>query len=608
MPPVLPLAIPTGHVLRYGSFTFPVTTKTIGVDIHPVPDTSGRTTKWGEFSLTVEFVLAGAATDAYVLAIIEQLTKYGQPLLYRGRGIPVVINVGPSRDVNWGPKPEIVSLKPLSGPGIACKVLWRVTGCLPTCRDGVTAGWPAEFTYRMRYSIDASGLTTRAYSGRITIPGTRPPGDERVMPDSADYWREKIVPIVPLRFRRTSSDFDLDETKLTCTFSITDTQHPGRSLPPAGVVKASFNHSVSCPPGKFYTWDVACSGTYELGLNTRPSVAIREFFRLVKERKDYMLRELAKAPPRKDGKKSSAAVVPVQFSVTEPDVYGLPVVQLMLRFRVVDANLEEMLGASGLWWPDTGSDARAWRTSMEEITGPRGTAGLVFTVGDDYLVDLCQKTSPRLPPEPKEVDVELFQVDPKKLMTRVFTQPKPYESWLRYNNKTSVEIRSNNTPIITMPRKPITSAQDIYDAAVAATTGTAQGSAWNVGSPILPKVPSPFSLNDGKSIDTRQYGRVDVQRRGRALTFVVMEGSAMRVGYPVPRPDLIEVGGVKPVPMNRDGVEFFEHEMIGNMGFPVYAAKWRFRYLVPDADGSKAAIGPIEVLPNPLEGTGEAAV
>jgi hypothetical protein len=61
--------------------------------------------------------------------------------------------------------------------------------------------------------------------------------------------------------------------------------------------------------------------------------------------------------------------------------------------------------------------------------------------------------------------------------------------------------------------------------------------------------------------------------------------------------------------MNREGYEGFKQEIIANVGEPVYAARWKFRYLVPDEeDATMSKLDAIDPLPTPLNDGSEAAV
>jgi hypothetical protein len=59
---------------------------------------------------------------------------------------------------------------------------------------------------------------------------------------------------------------------------------------------------------------------------------------------------------------------------------------------------------------------------------------------------------------------------------------------------------------------------------------------------------------------------------------VVWRGYAERVGYPIPRPDRLTVGGIE---LRRVGRSRFVQKFMGNsLGQPVYAAAWNQRYVV----------------------------
>ncbi|HJZ58881.1 MAG TPA: hypothetical protein VKE74_28315 [Gemmataceae bacterium] len=186
----------------------------------------------------------------------------------------------------------------------------------------------------------------------------------------------------------------------------------------------------------------------------------------------------------------------------------------------------------------------------------------------------------------------------------VFPKPAPQESWLRYDNRVSVRPHDNVIPVVTLPKKPLTAQNDLYG--VSTASGTSPGG-WDTADP-LPSDPRGLQLGSGKV--QKDAGTVSAYRRTRPVVYVTMEGAAVRAGYPVPRPDLLDVAGIRLVPANREGSECFEHQLIGNAGVPLYGARWRLRYLVPDddEDGGKTALGPIDVPPNSIDGVEGGAI
>jgi hypothetical protein len=85
-----------------------------------------------------------------------------------------------------------------------------------------------------------------------------------------------------------------------------------------------------------------------------------------------------------------------------------------------------------------------------------------------------------------------------------------------------------------------------------------------------------------------------VQQRAATWYEAIMEGQAMRLGYPIGEPSIVSVGGVPAVRINEKG-QGFKSAIIGNYGQPVYGAVWKIRYTL-----TKMPTGTIAVPPNTL--------
>ena len=95
-----------------------------------------------------------------------------------------------------------------------------------------------------------------------------------------------------------------------------------------------------------------------------------------------------------------------------------------------------------------------------------------------------------------------------------------------------------------------------------------------VGQAFDPK--NPEATLGGTSSAGREVDRFVETQSGR-IEFV-WRGYAERVGYPIPRPDKLKVGGYE---LRRTGRGSFLQGLIGNMlGQTVYAAAWAQRYVV----------------------------
>lgn len=588
-------------ISKYGGYTFPVETETTGISVVPQYDQAGRTVIHNTYTLTLQSYLTGRATDASVRAIVQQLTKPAYPFIYAGRGLGVAVNVGGVRDVVWGPKPQSCEIKPLGG-GNGVLLTWRVSFCIPDCSDATYAFAAMEYNYTLQWSIDEGGYTRRVYSGFIRVPMTRGRSpQDRVIPDSADVYREQINPPMIPGYRRIPGEFTISQDKCRLDFSIQDVQFQ-TNVPPPGIIKADADHQLSSTPGKFYEWNGSLNATYELaiGSGATPADARDAFFALLKDRVGWTMYALSlkggpNLPPNpgaQGGKLDNAgnyAVIPVSFTMSEPSIYGPPVCRYAVTYRVTGASLRDMLLASGLWRPTPDGNWVAWAASMQNTLGPRGHSGLIFNPGDDSIVDLCNGNA---------VDIDLSNGGNKSpggfqgIPSDTFPAPTPDASWLDYKCHTYMEVDNNNVPITTLLTKPGKAVNDILGGLALGAIGAVPGREW------IPEL--DFFTPPVKNVPPEDVPGGDVQRRKQKM-YLHLTGSAARVAYPIPCPLAASWNGSPLTPCNRlNKGEGFWAGVIGDVGYPVYGARWNLRYFVEEV--------PTAVLPvpeNPLNPFGD---
>src|SRR5262249_41004298 len=159
-----------------------------------------------------------------------QLTKPGGKLIYDGRGFGgFTINVpggGGVRDVVWGPKPQILSFKPLGGPGLAAEITWQVEVGVPECASASYQFRPLEFVFRVTYHPHR-GYTTRPLPGLRRVPMSRGPVEAPPLPVSVDFSRERTTPPLIPGFDRSFGPWTIDESKTRLDWSIIDDELGG---------------------------------------------------------------------------------------------------------------------------------------------------------------------------------------------------------------------------------------------------------------------------------------------------------------------------------------------------------------------------------------------
>ena len=86
-----------------------------------------------------------------------------------------------------------------------------------------------------------------------------------------------------------------------------------------------------------------------------------------------------------------------------------------------------------------------------------------------------------------------------------------------------------------------------------------------------------------------------VQQRTRPKLYVTVGGVALRCGYGVPVPEVVSIGGKRPVLV---GQPWFTQGVVGGTIVPVVKAEWSLTYLFTDTDGG----APLKPVPVPSSG------
>ena len=259
--------------------------------------------------------------------MIARLTKSGEELRYEGRGFGnEAVNRGVVRDVDWGPHPGDVVLKPV-GAGRAVEAEWQVTFTIPTCHDAAFTG-VMEWNFGVTYSIDADAVTTRTTRGHLVVANNRARPGDRAVTRSADTYRAAVTPGLLRGFKRESQEFtlSLDKSKLEYVF----VDHEiGSNAPGDGILSAEASETITSAPGKDYwvQWIKTFRTTYTIAPGRSVEVAWKAFFATIADR----LKEARARIPR-------VLQIPINFTAEDPSVYGpQQKVSLSLTYKVVDA-------------------------------------------------------------------------------------------------------------------------------------------------------------------------------------------------------------------------------------------------------------------------------
>lgn len=529
--------------LSYNGYTFDGAS-TVKVKTKYIYDEAQRTVLYAEFTITVAAIIspsAGSTTDNDMNNIHARLSKPGGILVFRNRGFGsrANINAGNVRDVKWGPKPQILEWESV-GSSAACSVIWSVVVCVPQCADAGYKGVMA-MNYEVDYNYDEHGDCTRIISGYLEIAqtwqGNARPGSVRIPPDSVDRYRRMISPNWIKGYMRTH-DWKLSKDRSRINFTITDRQIPTRNAYPRGMTAVRGSHSQRWSAGKGRAGFSFNTISMELtpGRGVSPAQAWLIFLTLVQQRTD--LSKQAKTAPF------------LMELAAEEDIWGRAC-SFSCTYRLT-GQPGNFLYNSGQWTP-LGTDWTAWLASVTQIYTQRGNDGLMHNPSEDAIVDLCGGEGSNSQSQNTPINENPPVKKPYLVKNNL---PDSKQSYLNYMANLKV---ARSYPYIRHQILQEPSRLTEYEA--------------SIGNMRNKTVTDYLASNGTPDV---------IQQRGQPAYEVTFTGSAVRAGYPIPRPALVTVGNQAAV--EKEG-EFHNAIVANAMGVSVYAAAWNIKYLMADLSG-----------------------
>ena len=506
-------------------------------------DDAGRTTLYHRWRLRVETTIyagegeTGGQAGIHFRRIRDRLSKKGQALTIYHQGFDdglfeVNVNDTGARDVTFGPHPRVITWEP-EGHENAVKVVWECEFCISACNR-----WKGimSVNYGISTRIDHAGYTTRTVSGYLEIAMTRKA--DKSLPDTADAYRDDIVLGRLPNFHREHT-WNLSADKRRADFTIVDTQIRSPNAYPPGVISISGNHTAM----------------YSRHSTSKLPQAIRVSIELAQGKPKSIAWEIFKAIVEKRTSNLNTTIMFENLAVDE-DLFG-NTIQFSIGYRtIVDHNMSivevirtlfarSKIGESlnlGTW--------ENWKSSIESLQSHRGQANLKHKPEDDQIIDLCSTEYGQNEPDTARVP---YTPGPNPVRSIVNPKPSPRKSYLVFDTWMETDEEVPTTIQISVAPDDLDSAGNKFDPKNPEAT---------LGSKVSGAAVSRF-------VET-QSGKIEV----------VWKGYAERIGYPIPRPDKLVIGGVT---LRRVGKARFAQKFLGNaMGQPVYAAAWNQRYIVSE--------------------------
>lgn len=577
--------VPALGTVSYNGIAFSSDTETINFSARQQWDAAMRTVIYTVYNITIKGRIidpSGGSTDVLMTVARQKLNQPGGQFQYTNRGFGAfTVNVpGGPKDVVWGPKPHTWRFKPTSN--IVAEITWSVEIAIPEhCSNVLFEKALMEFNFRVDTQI-TDGYTNRTVTGHLRIPQTRRFAGDTALHDSADNYFEKVVPSVPNEFRRRVISRTLSYDKCRLDFSFVDEEMA--SPLPAGVMHATGEHSLSSAVKGLRLFTGTVSASYELQKNSDVNTVAKHFLSMALERAE-----------RTRTSHYANAVLPIAFRASNPGLYGKPKATFSLTYTfVLKEDWTTALAAGNLWGDISGLDYDKWKQSMANgAHHPLGYAKMKFSETEDAIIDLC------LSKKPNTLRASLLQFPGRDAEHQLVAMslPNPNQSWVAYENQLRSQPQDNIVALRALPAKvdeprPVENVVGDPDPDAAPPDLGLEGVDFKA---LEDKMANPLKGNKLQPNFPPKKNICKIQRRGDPLMHVYMNGHALRAGYEIPAPNLIQVGGAKATPDN-NASSFFNCWVIANAGVPIYAAVWNLRYLLSDMPDKE------DVPPNPLLG------
>lgn len=520
---------------------------------------------------TATLNMAGTKYLADIEEIRMMLSQDGKPLIFDDKVLQKFhVNTGASDpfnviDVNYGPRVGELSIEPIMA-NRAFEIVWSVTcavGVCPEFSGGSPNGsfaktWSVgdvrQVSYGVSWTGDMKGYSTRVVSGFLEIvqcPQVEStPGKISL---SADDYRELVTISLPLAFRRTASEYTLNERKDRITFAVRDEEIQSPNAYPRDVTDISVQHTVGVgSQTAFFKAASTISGYCEVANPYGSSLAWARVFPIIAARIN-------------SARSQSGGIFLSDVKITE-DLFGRSVT-FSISYWKLGTSPSGFIAASGMFTPtdDTWSE---WRDSMygpDDVTNNAGlpfsrrsVANLSYEPSDDVIVTPCTS-------QPVLVTVHNQRTTPlPSFLASVLTNvcPPANKSYRSYENRLRSTVRGGAATFTEMPV-----GSSSYTPRVPTTSdGTALSSAVNADS---------FT---GRRIDSTADG---------PMVELTLVGHGDRLGYPVELPSISKAwsSAVKKVP-NGSVIETTSRMFLGCR---LYVAKWSMRYKIAQSLVSAAA-------------------
>jgi hypothetical protein len=342
--------------ITYNGYTFPVKYNA-KITSRPQYDPAGRSRIFTRYTIEVYGLVTSTETSRQnnsLLNIRRRLQQPGGVLKILGLGfgdIDTSPGTGGQLDVEWGPKPQLMTWNPIGT--IAAEVVWTCEVALVDCFDSSSQYYQDKFlsfNFESAWTVNERGYTTRSISGSYTVAGIRLSTDQSAMDMefSANAWWQRCYDLFPIpsMFKRTRNEHTISANGVECKWGLEDAEIEADNAFPWGIVDGDFDMDLSNKKEKnFVLYGLSVSANIERSPSAPPGRGIEVWFLTLNALLQRFRERISLTPDPKDDK-SVASIIPT--SVKFKTGFWNRIDTFAASFQVV-CDPGKILIASGMW-------------------------------------------------------------------------------------------------------------------------------------------------------------------------------------------------------------------------------------------------------------------
>jgi hypothetical protein len=497
-------------VASYNGFEFPPCLHS-QITVVPEYNESGTSLKYLTIAISVEFIAtdsrrgvpeysgspeedelerSGRRTgmDTFIDSLVKRLTYPGQALKFNARGFgEFEINTSNGiKDVDFGPKPQVVEWEPIGGAQ-AAKVQWLCVTRIPHDLSHSYEGRLISFEYGVQWGIDSAGFMFRSIEGSAEVPLTRQTQlglehSSHVFPFPYTEFKavqEKVIKAWPHPTNARRQYFwRWDKSHKKIQFKIEDIEIRSDSPYLPGIVDIDLSQNVtsSMDEGGFYKWRLVYTGRIEcanpsndknVGISDSKKIAWTWLGRIIQQKRKLFEQHAksavipanpteaektmfgtqvtppsaSQADPNYTTENLGVMIYPVYISITD-EMYSNSISFTIGYIAIITTDLlTQSLGMFETIQLDQ-LNKDSWVKYLEEIDAHKlGTKDVLSPPSSELIVDLCHPVTANTGDKPKTTKKKSSRKTEPLLYV---SAPEKNKDWKTYENQFYFSVDTHN--------------------------------------------------------------------------------------------------------------------------------------------------------------------